>query len=274
MSKPGRNDPCYCGSGKKYKQCHMPADKEAENEKRLLAEAGRWLQRDFLKFAREERFAEPFAQALVLYWNGLYHAENAEQMSQNEALRFFDWFVFDYQPADQSRLIETYHAEKRPELSEPQQQVLDMWLDAPPAAAYEMLDYEGQMLQVRHFMSGETFELYEPGGHGVVEPGDLLLGRPVPLQDRLEFSAVAAYLPQDEIADLKDKLEAARTADAADYPDDTLEAFMRRRGYLIIHHALEQAEKKGRPPVAASDPSRTDKLARQATQQIRKLQRR
>jgi hypothetical protein len=26
---PGRNEPCWCGSGKKYKQCHMPADQSA-----------------------------------------------------------------------------------------------------------------------------------------------------------------------------------------------------------------------------------------------------
>ena len=26
-SKPGRNDPCYCGSKKKYKHCHEPLDK-------------------------------------------------------------------------------------------------------------------------------------------------------------------------------------------------------------------------------------------------------
>jgi hypothetical protein len=24
--KPGRNDPCWCGSGKKYKKCHLPED--------------------------------------------------------------------------------------------------------------------------------------------------------------------------------------------------------------------------------------------------------
>ena len=23
MEKPGRNDPCWCGSGKKYKKCHL-----------------------------------------------------------------------------------------------------------------------------------------------------------------------------------------------------------------------------------------------------------
>ncbi|MBX2912815.1 MAG: SEC-C metal-binding domain-containing protein [Cyclobacteriaceae bacterium] len=29
MEKIGRNDPCHCGSGKKYKNCHM--DNEASN---------------------------------------------------------------------------------------------------------------------------------------------------------------------------------------------------------------------------------------------------
>ena len=29
--KPGRNDPCWCGSGKKYKHCHMHADRLAED---------------------------------------------------------------------------------------------------------------------------------------------------------------------------------------------------------------------------------------------------
>lgn len=26
--KPGRNDACWCGSGKKYKKCHLPGDEE------------------------------------------------------------------------------------------------------------------------------------------------------------------------------------------------------------------------------------------------------
>jgi hypothetical protein len=28
--KVGRNDPCHCGSGKKYKKCHLAADEAAE----------------------------------------------------------------------------------------------------------------------------------------------------------------------------------------------------------------------------------------------------
>lgn len=35
----GRNDPCHCGSGKKYKQCHLAADEAGEREARAKAAA-------------------------------------------------------------------------------------------------------------------------------------------------------------------------------------------------------------------------------------------
>ena len=36
--KLGRNDPCHCGSGEKYKKCHLEKD-EAANTAMLVAEA-------------------------------------------------------------------------------------------------------------------------------------------------------------------------------------------------------------------------------------------
>ena len=35
----GRNDPCHCGSGKKYKQCHLDKDEAAAREARAKAAA-------------------------------------------------------------------------------------------------------------------------------------------------------------------------------------------------------------------------------------------
>jgi hypothetical protein len=35
----GRNDPCHCGSGKKYKQCHLDKDEQAAREARAKAAA-------------------------------------------------------------------------------------------------------------------------------------------------------------------------------------------------------------------------------------------
>ncbi|MCM2257900.1 MAG: SEC-C metal-binding domain-containing protein [Vicinamibacteria bacterium] len=36
---PGRNEPCHCGSGKKYKACHLGADEAKAREARAKAEA-------------------------------------------------------------------------------------------------------------------------------------------------------------------------------------------------------------------------------------------
>jgi len=41
MAKPGRNDPCPCGSGKKYKKCCLANQEAAEREQLAEAEARR-----------------------------------------------------------------------------------------------------------------------------------------------------------------------------------------------------------------------------------------
>lgn len=41
MAKPGRNDRCPCGSGKKYKACCLPRDEAAERDRLAAEQAGR-----------------------------------------------------------------------------------------------------------------------------------------------------------------------------------------------------------------------------------------
>jgi len=48
----GRNDPCPCGSGKKYKHCHMRADREAAQQAKMEA----------AQRAEEERLAQQAAR--------------------------------------------------------------------------------------------------------------------------------------------------------------------------------------------------------------------
>jgi tetratricopeptide (TPR) repeat protein len=65
MAKPGRNDPCHCGSGKKYKKCCQPKEQAAEGEviakeqaTRAEREAARRLEQKAAKAAALERFHE------------------------------------------------------------------------------------------------------------------------------------------------------------------------------------------------------------------------
>ena len=58
MAKPGRNDPCHCGSGKKYKKCCQPKEEAAEHEKLAKEQLGREEARRLeQRRAREEFFA-------------------------------------------------------------------------------------------------------------------------------------------------------------------------------------------------------------------------
>lgn len=255
--KPGRNDLCYCGSGLKYKRCHMREDQEFERQRREALEAARFLRSDLLAFGRDERFAPAFATALPIYWNDYYTIENADEMSDSEAVRFFDWFVFDYQHdgeegnlPDVYRLLDVYRQERWDDLSTQQQAVLEQWREASPAGAYTLVDYEGQTLYLRNFLSGEEVEVYEPGGHGNAEPGDVILGRLLPVLDHLELGSAPAYIPEDEVDGLQEKVETALAAFREEQPEATEADFLRRQNHLFVHHALEQAELNGRPAVA------------------------
>lgn len=291
MNKPGRNDPCYCGSGEKYKKCHMKIDQQKEQEGRKLKEAGQFLRTDLARFSQDERFAAAFAAALPIYWNDFYTLDNAEEMGHEEAMRFFDWFAFDFIPAEhgvtaesintlldkeievelpERRLIEIYHEEKFDDLSVQQQTVFTDWLSARPASVYELVNYQGQRLSVRDYLTGDPYEVYEGGGRGAVEISELILARLVPVAGQLELSSTAGYLPAEEIGDLKEKMAAAKTADLEQYPDASHDDFLRRHNHLLVHHALEQAEKQGRPPVASLDPSTANKIKRKVVSGIKK----
>jgi len=268
-TKIGRNEPCYCGSGKKYKNCHMQSDEATEREKRAWSEAGRFLRRDIIKFARQERFAPEVAEALPFYWNNFYDTTTAGEMSMPEGVRFFDWFVYDYQ-TEGERLLDVYAAENRETLSHHQQTVLDSWLTNTVTGAYELTGYDGQILHLRDFMTGETYDIFEAGGHGNVEIGEVIITRLVPVNDQLEMSVSAAYLPAAEIADLADKLAAAKAADAETHPDADHQDFMRRHNHLLVHHALEHAAIQGRPPVARLNPDRDDLKTQKFVKKIQK----
>jgi hypothetical protein len=244
----------------------MATDQAEEREQRARAEAARFLRLDLLEFAREERFEEDVKEALPRFWNELYTAENADDMSESEEVRFYDWFAFDYVLAHDEansgqRIIDVYQAEHQAELTPQQQALLARWVEAGPLSAYELTGYERQELQLKEVVTDEMFTVFDPAGHGEAPVGSFILGRIVPVDDHLEFSSMPAYIAPKEITDLREKVTAALGEDGetgSDFGD-----FMRRHNVLLIHHALEQAQKAGRPPVARLDPHRQDKTVRQ-----------
>lgn len=258
MEKPGRNDPCYCGSGKKYKQCHLPLDLAAEQQARQWVDAARKLRADLLEYADEEQFDTAVADALPRFWDGYYTSENDHLMDAFEADRFYDWFLFDYLPAKGEWLSPAarYAAEQDPAMNAAQKDLLAQWLEAAPMGSYVLDGYEGQTLHLRDFLSGEALEVFLPSGHGNAPIGSLIVGRVVPVQDHNEFFTAPAFIPPGEIGDLEATLRAAMAEVVAQDASASVADQLRRTNTLIMVQGLGAAEQAGRPPVARLDSNR------------------
>ncbi|MFT5193697.1 MAG: hypothetical protein ACI9EW_003715 [Cellvibrionaceae bacterium] len=235
----------------------------ARKEQRQLENAARGLNRRMIRFSQDERFAVSLAAALPIYWDNYYDIETADEMDMTESLRFFDWFFHDYTPnAETPTLFATWVAEQGEDLSDREKEVVDSWKDTAAPSAYIFNDYDSlnAHFKLTEFFTGEELIAKSPAGFGNSKKGDLILVRILPVGSARLFSTVGAFIPQDEIRDLKEKIEAAREAD----PDGDHNSFMRRNSHLVVHHAMAMSVDEGRFAVSRLDPTRMDKAVKRA----------
>src|SRR5689334_8660093 len=107
MPKIGRNDPCPCGSGKKYKQCHLPIEEAAAAEQLRLRRSVDTLLPKIIVAAQAQAGAIP--DAFERFWDGKYTSAQLEELDDLEGRggeRFLTWFAFDYPLEDGRTLVE------------------------------------------------------------------------------------------------------------------------------------------------------------------------
>src|SRR2546422_4242840 len=94
--KPGRNVPCPCGSGKKYKRCCLP--KIAESEETLWAReraASDDLSRAILRYAERK-----FGMCILDAWDDFHlgQPDGLDHPDFDEGQIFFPYFLFHWTP--------------------------------------------------------------------------------------------------------------------------------------------------------------------------------
>jgi hypothetical protein len=83
MAKPGRNDPCHCSSGNKYKKCCLAKDEAVEREGMAEAHRARGAQREA---RREERAAGRRLQVQELKAAMAARLADAEDLEDDDTL--------------------------------------------------------------------------------------------------------------------------------------------------------------------------------------------
>jgi hypothetical protein len=240
VSKIGRNDPCPCGSGKKYKHCCLK--KEAAGKSEALGRDRSWdtMVDKLLDFSREARFRGDLEAAFDLFWNKTYTLEQSGELAPPQIMNFLDWYVHDYQTStDGRRIVELFLQERGRALSEQERNLLRADADAL-LSAYKVTRVEqGKTIELLDVFQNSEVELpHTPSLRGV-EEGQLLLARLVTAGDYRRFSWISALIPPEVEGDFTAHVQEMFAA----YQDEHYQApwtqFLRQRSYVFNHFLLE-----------------------------------
>jgi hypothetical protein len=258
MPKVGRNDPCPCGSGKKYKHCHLPIEQAAQAQQRRLRQAVDTLMPQLIEAARQ--LPEAIAPAFTRFWNGKYDATQLDELDDHEELgaeRFLTWFAFDYPLDDGRTLVERLAAgEGALELNDDEKQLLEAWPGTRlrPYVAEEVL--KGQGMRVRDLLDETVYEVEDHAASRRIEPGEVLIAHLLPAGERFYVGGAAAHLTEDTREKLREFADLHLEAFARDQPGADWADLVRARSDVLNHFVMAL-------PVEAPDPTILENLIAQ-----------
>ena len=195
MADIGRNDPCPCGSGKKYKRCHLLVEEAAPAPVGQRARARHQIDErvvsEMLRFGRRH-FPD---------WNPVVEYEELGGNADHMQL-FAPWAVY-HCDLEGRPLFERYLESRGGHLSEPER----AWLAAQRHAClsvWEVIDVvPGERVSLRDLLTGEERLVHEVSGSRTLAMRDAVLGRVVDDDGVSVFCGIHPQpLPPREAADL------------------------------------------------------------------------
>ena len=124
MARPGRNDVCPCGSGKKYKRCCLGKEESRAEFERELQTNALPLLRELGRFSMQRGAAAPDAIASERF--GFWRPP----LDRTRAARVLDYAIFDFRAGGQTRTAaQEYLAERGPVVTPQWRALLEAWQD-------------------------------------------------------------------------------------------------------------------------------------------------
>ena len=180
--KIGRNDPCPCGSGKKYKHCCLTSEHVSDDSPwSRQHDASERLTGEMMKFAGQ-RFADQIPEAWADFNQAILPVPLDDHPGEHQI--FLPYFLFDWDPkqppARRGRrpkpgvVAQEYLLKKASRLPELERLILEQSI-AQPIGFYEVIRCDpGHGMVLRDTLIGGETEVEEHGGSQSLRPGDLI----------------------------------------------------------------------------------------------------
>jgi len=261
MTKIGRNDPCYCGSGKKYKHCHMPQDKAARSAAVQLASARVTLYDRLLEFAREHEPGVELTAAFDLFWNGRIAIERANELGPGQLDLFMEWFLFDYVRGEERKTaLQLFIEQAGPSLAPREREILAGW-DRSRISLYHIAEAMDGVVKVNDLLRGHQASVTVRG----ITAGTTLLTRLLEEPGAVRFGRGGMVLPEGEARSLTEHARQRFQAYQQDHYQATWDDFLRTSAYVLVHFVLDQVVPR---TVERAAPDNIEVTAREIVRQM------
>jgi hypothetical protein len=242
MATVGRNDPCPCGSGKKYKKCCLSKDTAVDLEAFRSERAEESLRGEIMKFAMGERFKDEMLEAYQAYKGG---AADVSLMLMNqdplENIRFIDWFVHEHKHSTEKKsVIDMFDELRSKTLDDNEKKLLVEWI-ASRLGAFEVESVKGGVLKLNDVFGEESYSIEDPEACEEVEPEMVVVARVTSSWGVGKLAGAPIMVS----AESKQKLIDAVTEDfekhKEDNPDAELSQFASENSHLVIAAASKRS---------------------------------
>ena len=170
----GRNEPCWCGSGRKYKKCHLG------REQLTLAERVNWL------YAKAAQYAEFSGWRELLAEVGYERYRHTHDLAEALDAGMADPLVMDVVLFEGGAFAEFLQV-RGSLLPDDERLLAEQWLLVDRSVFEVEKVNPGESLTVRDTRNGDTHEVRERTASRQLKAGQLICARVVPAGDSMQF---------------------------------------------------------------------------------------
>lgn len=218
---PGRNDPCWCNSGRKYKKCHLDSD---EREARAASGGQPIASRGSNEFeSLRKRIGEFLGQALTEREIKQALEEYFGDQVQDDAdanVAVTDWMLHDWVAPRLGRTVmQEFLVRNGSRITEREREMVEAW-SRSVVGLYEVQELTaGVGLSLKDLISGETLFAHDVSMSTRLARWDGLLARVVPGERGTELAGIGLTVPRHCIEPFRLWMEEDRGKAGVDWPE-------------------------------------------------------
>lgn len=200
MKKVGRNDPCPCGSGKKYKKCHGVSNVVEITAEPYHAEL-KLLYERLLEFAMVDCHNE--LQAMMEWYPEFFVMED-EALMDIYLTGLTAWGLLHEPVSGDDTVFDLFYKKEKNKIKHQRvRSTFESWRDALPSI-YEVRSVSGEKMQLQDVRTKKEYQVSAHGEEDEVEEGDIMIGILVPyvLQYKFFIAACKWPAPNEEMLDM------------------------------------------------------------------------